>query len=41
VARRRLRSRAAGEEFLEVYRDNVGAVYAFFTYSVSLEHART
>jgi RNA polymerase sigma-70 factor, ECF subfamily len=39
VARRRLRSRAAGDELLEVYRDNVGAVYAFFTYSVSHEHA--
>jgi RNA polymerase sigma-70 factor (ECF subfamily) len=39
VARRRLRSRAAGDELLEVYRDNVDAVYAFFTYSVSHEHA--
>jgi RNA polymerase sigma factor (sigma-70 family) len=39
VARHRLRSRAASDELREVYRENVGAVYAFFTYSVSHEHA--
>ena len=39
MARRGLRARAAGDELLDVYRDNVDAVYAFFTYSVSHEHA--
>jgi RNA polymerase sigma factor (sigma-70 family) len=39
VARRRLSSRAVGSELLEVFRENVDAVYAFFSYSVSHEHA--
>jgi RNA polymerase sigma factor (sigma-70 family) len=39
VARRRLRWRAAGDELVELYCENVGAVYAFFSYSVSPEHA--
>jgi RNA polymerase sigma factor (sigma-70 family) len=39
VAGRFLRSRRSTEELLEVYRDNVGAVYAFFSYSVSHDTA--
>jgi RNA polymerase sigma factor (sigma-70 family) len=39
VARRFRRSRADGDELLRVYQENVRAVYAFFTYSVSHETA--
>ena len=39
MARRFLRPRPGGDELLQVYRDNVRAVYAFFTYSVSHETA--
>jgi RNA polymerase sigma factor (sigma-70 family) len=39
VAGRLFRSRAASDELLHVYRENVGAVYAFFSYSVSHETA--
>ena len=39
MAARFLRARPAGDELLQVYRDNVRAVYAFFTYSVSHETA--
>jgi RNA polymerase sigma factor (sigma-70 family) len=34
-----VRSRPREDELLEVYRENVGAVYGFFTYSVSHETA--
>jgi RNA polymerase sigma factor (sigma-70 family) len=37
VARRFPRSSPDGDELLQVYEDNVRAVYAFFTYSVSHE----
>jgi RNA polymerase sigma factor (sigma-70 family) len=39
VDRRFLRSSPDEDELLQVYRDNVRAVYAFFTFSVSHENA--
>ena len=39
MAARFLRARPDEDELLQVYRDNVRAVYAFFTYSVSHETA--
>jgi RNA polymerase sigma-70 factor (ECF subfamily) len=39
VARRLLGSRGSPEELLEVYQDNVKAIYGFFSYSVSHETA--
>ena len=39
AARRFRRARADGDELLRVYQENVRAVYAFFTYSVSHETA--
>jgi RNA polymerase sigma-70 factor (ECF subfamily) len=39
VARRILRSRGSRDELLDVYRENVRAIYAFFSYSVSHETA--
>jgi RNA polymerase sigma factor (sigma-70 family) len=39
LARRFLRSRPSEDELLAVYRENVNAVYAFFSYSVSHETA--
>jgi RNA polymerase sigma factor (sigma-70 family) len=39
VPERLLRGRAARDGLLDVYRDNVNAIYAFFSYSVSHETA--
>jgi RNA polymerase sigma-70 factor, ECF subfamily len=39
VSRRVFRSRPEADELLDVYRENVSAVYAFFAYSVSHETA--
>jgi RNA polymerase sigma factor (sigma-70 family) len=39
VVARFLRRRGSSDELLDVYRDNVNAIYAFFSYSVSHETA--
>lgn len=39
MAGRRRRSSGSPDELLQVYRDNVNAIYAFFSYSVSHETA--